>query len=179
MEETKTEISLIFLAPTCKSEFQSVSVWCALYARGWVKLVRILRNQNTQIRQENLQPFPLEKHGAFHDFIFQDSNCGPHRNESLATYMQPVDINRMLWTEQGPDSNRGLMKTLVRQRPVYSNNPDALFNTLQEIWNSLPNSYFSKLSSSMSNRIESVMDSEGAAAKYWCRFVTKKFTYFK
>ena len=54
----------------------------------------------------------------------------------------------------------------LRKRAVPPSNPKHLFHILNQIWNSLPDSYFSSLDASMPNRTRSVRVGTGGSAKY-------------
>ena len=58
------------------------------------------------------------------------------------------------------------MKTHLRKRALLPRNPMHLFRILNEIWNSLPNSYFESLVASMFNRSKIVRENKGGSTKY-------------
>ena len=77
----------------------------------------------------------------------------------------------MKWPAQSPDLNPienvwGLMKFQLRKRSKHPSNPVHLFQILNEIWNALPDSYFTTLIASMLNRVRSVRQNKGQSTKY-------------
>ena len=113
------------------------------------------------IIDNHILPFVYDNDGGTDTFVLQEDNCGTHRAKSVATYLANEEIKRMKWPAQSPDLNtienvRGLMKEYLRKLTIYPKNPMHLFQILSFIWNSLPDSYFRNLVTSMPKRISLV-----------------------
>ena len=123
------------------------------------------------IIDNHILPFMYEVHGGPASFALQEDNCEPHRAKSVATYLANEEATRMKWPAQSPDLNPienvwGLMKMHLRKRTVQPSYPMNLLHILNQIWNSLLDSYFSNLFASMSNRVRSVRVGKGGSTKY-------------
>ena len=77
----------------------------------------------------------------------------------------------MKWSAQNPDLNpdenvRGLMQSSLHNRSVPPRNHMHMFRTRSQIWNSLPDSYFSTLFASMPRRVKMLRKQRGRSYKY-------------
>ena len=118
------------------------------------------------ILENHILPFAHNIHDGPTDFVLQEDNCGPHRAESIATYLANKEITRMTWLAQSPDLNPieniwGLMKSRLRKRSVFPSSPMHMFHVLCHIWNTLPDSYFHSLVYSMLKCARTVREQRG------------------
>ncbi len=58
------------------------------------------------------------------------------------------------------------MKRRLRERNKYPTTADSLFFVQCEIWNALPNTYFTKLAHSMMQRCKAIAKVRGNSTKY-------------
>ena len=166
---------LRYVTPTFKSGYKTVNVWGAFSFRGRTPLVRINGRFNQykykEILEAHLLPFMEAKHGGKNDFILQEDNCGPHRANSIATYLQSKGVSRMKWPAQSPDLNPienvwGLLKQRLRKLPKQPTSADQLFDILSSEWDSLSDEYFYTLACSMASRVRKVINVGGRSTKY-------------
>ena len=89
----------------------------------------------------------------------------------MAKFFDANGISVLPWPAQSPNLNpienlRGIMKRLLRKRTKYPSNREDLFSQVFEIWSSLPNEYFIKLSQSMIRRCNTISNVNGRSCKY-------------
>ena len=149
------------LVPMFKSGFVSISVWAAFSARVRTPLIRIngtLHKYKYQtILESTLKPFIQRYHTGNNQFIFQQDGSGPHRAESIKAHIDANHINLMNWPAHSPDLNPienlwVFLKRTLRKKTTYPTNSDILFERLCDIWNAIPDNYFSALIESMPPR---------------------------
>ena len=103
--------------------------------------------------------------------IFQQDGCGPHRTNSVRSFLDAEGIQLLSWLAQSPDMNPienawAILKRNLRKQSTYPTTKDALFQRLSDVWDSLPNKYFEKLIGSMSTRVKALKDARGLSTKY-------------
>ena len=160
---------------TFKSGYVSLSVWGLFSARGRSPLVRIDGKMNQYKYIDTLTqyvlPFKQKYHSRMRDFIYQHDGCGPHRAKRVSAFLQDNGVQVLPYPAQSPDLNPienvwSTMKRKLRDLHSYPSNPDALYEQLCDIWNKLPDTYFTTLISSMANRCNAIKNVRGSSSKY-------------
>ncbi len=93
--------------------------------------------------------------------MYQHDRCGPHRSKKVKALLNANDVTVLSWPAQSPDLNPieniwGIMKRRLRIMPKYPTTAEELFGQPCEIWNSLPDDYFIKLSHLMVQRCNAI-----------------------
>jgi len=124
-----------------------------------------------EIIESTLFPFVENVHGGKRNIILQEDNCGPHRAKSIKEFFAEHRVFRMNWPSQSPDLNPienawGYMKNKLRRMKTRPSNKEHLFEIISDMWDTLPFTYFEKLTGSMPNRVAAVLGNDRGATKY-------------
>ncbi len=112
-------------------------------------------------------PFASKFYGGPTNIVFQQDSCGPHKAKSIKAFLAANDVQTKDWPAKSPDLNpienaRAILKRRLRRRAYYPKNAGDLFDILQHEWNSIPDSYFHDLVSSMPTRVQRVKVNRGS-----------------
>ena len=110
-------------------------------------------------------------HGGTENIIFQQDGCGPHRANSVRTFLEAKGIELLLWPAQSPDMNPienvwTILKRKLGQESYYPTSKVDLFNRLLEIQDSISSAYFEKLIASITTRVLTLHKVKGLSTKY-------------
>jgi transposase len=151
----------------------SVNVWGCISVRGpgvlCVVEQRLNANVYVNILEQVMLPFVAQ---AFPDnFTFQQDNCPIHTSAIAQNWFRDNDINVLPWPSRSPDINPieniwGIMMNSMRRRNIRPQNRQDLINAINVDWHNLTPEFCQHLISSMSRRLNSVIEKNGAAIKY-------------
>lgn len=151
----------------------SINVWAWISAQGpgvcWNIGGALNSNSYLEILENVLLPSARIMFG--NNFIFQQDNCPVHTARRVKEWFQRNNITCLAWCSRSPDLNpienvSGLMVKKMYSINFRPQNEIELWQKIEEIWEEITPDYTNTLVSSMPNRLQQVLDSNGAAIKY-------------
>lgn len=105
------------------------------------------------------------------NFILQHDNCPIHKSQQVTIWIEENQIRVLPWPSRSPDINIienvwGVLVKKIYKTNFRPQNVDELKNKISEVWNELTPDFARKLVGSMPNRINSLINKNGAALKY-------------
>ena len=103
------------------------------------------------------------------NFRFMHDNAPCHKAKLISNWMREENIQCEEWLPQSPDLNPieniwDYMETKLEKMP--STTVSELWETLQEIWRSIPSEVILNLVRSMPRRVQAVLKAKGGHTKY-------------
>ncbi|KAL1493849.1 hypothetical protein ABEB36_009535 [Hypothenemus hampei] len=152
----------------------SVNVWAWISSRGPGVCWKIDGRLNGQAYAEILENVFLPSANLLfenNDFIFQQDNCPVHRCRIVQNCLFENEVNCLPWCSRSPDLNPieniwGFITQKMYRENFRPQNPDELWDKIQESWELLTVEYTRNLIRSMPTRLNLVLDVNGAAIKY-------------
>ena len=159
------------LQPTVKHGGGGVMVWGCISYSGVGRLHRVDGNVTGAYYQKILKFCALPSQNHLYpngEGIFMQDNAPVHTSKANLKFLRDSGVNVLPWPGQSPDLNPienlwQFLKHKVQGRRFH--NCDELFETLQRLWNSIPQTYIRKLIDSMPGRCRMVISRHGWPTK--------------
>lgn len=156
---------------TLKHGGGNIMVWGAFSWRGVGPLVlvqgRMDQYQYKEILEKHMMPYFVDKMDDGR--IFQHDNDPKHTARSVKSYLNEATVSVLEWPPQSPDLNpiENLWSHVERQMEgrKYRSSVE-LFESVTEIWKSIPADVCRKLVDSMHKRCQEVLRNKGYPIKY-------------
>ncbi len=162
------------MLPAFKSGYVSLSVRGLFSARGRSPFVCIVgtltQSKYIEILNNYVIPFKSTHYSEANGFIYQHDGCGPHHAKKVSEFLDSSGVEVLPCPAQSPDLNPienvwSITKPRLRNLTTYPSTPDQLFKYLWSIWNELPETYFTKLGTSMGSRCTAIKNVSGKSSK--------------
>lgn len=158
--------------PTVKFGGGKLMVWGCFSGMGTGSIQRVegIMNQESY-RNVLLNAMLHSAHKLFgvSDFWFQQDNAPCHKAASITTFLRQKKIRVIEWPPQSPDFNPIENLWQVMKRKVDAAKPqnvNALWDTIQDVWNSISQREIDSLLSSMPERIKLAIKARGGVTRF-------------
>ena len=150
--------------------YGSVMVWGGIIGDRKTQLIRIDGRMTAEIYITHILTDNVVPLCSNNNVSFMQDNAPIHNANVTRTFLDDHNIELLDWPAISPDLNPiehvwAFMKKELQKREKCHNSDD-LFQTLNDIWNSISPQFIAKLTGSMQRRIESTMESNGGHIKY-------------
>ena len=149
-----------------------VMVWAAINTNFKSDLVVCNGNLNArryidQILRPHIVPIFRQRQGL----TFMHDNARPHTAIITREFLQQNNVPVLQWPARSPDCKpiehmRDELGRRLRQRPHAPNTVDELAQALLEEWNNIPRRVYRNLCTSMTRRVQAVLNSNGGHTRY-------------
>lgn len=149
-----------------------VMVWAAINTNFKSHLVVCNGNLNArryidQILRPHVVPIFRQRQGL----TFMHDNARPHTAIVTRQFLQQNNVPVLQWPARSPDCNPiehmwDELGRRLRQRPHAPNTVDELSQALLEEWNNIPRRVYRNLCTSMTRRVQAVLNSNGGHTRY-------------
>lgn len=162
-----------YIKPTHRSDRFSVhiSAWISCLTPGvyWNVEGRLTGNHYRDLLENIMLPSVTELFG--HNFIFQHDNSPIQTSNIVCQWLATNNINTLPWPSKSPDLNPienvwGQITKRLYRNNFRAANPNELWGRIEEAWEELTPDYTRTLVMSMQNRLQQVIDANGAWTKY-------------
>ena len=156
---------------TVKHGGGSVMIWGCISGDDKGMLVRVRGTMNQfqylDVLENAMIPSAWSMRGL--NFRFMHDNAPCHKAKLISNWMREENIQCEEWPPQSPDLNPieniwDYMETKLEKMP--STTVSELWETLQEIWRSIPSEVILNLVRSMPRRVQAVLKAKGGHTKY-------------
>lgn len=150
----------------------SVNTWGWISAQGLGICVIVEERLIALIYRDILEHFMLPSVIPVlgNNFVFQHDNCRIHTAGVVRNFLETNGVATLPWPARSPDLNPieniwGIMAKQINDR-ILPNNREELIQSISDTWHAIPVEYVRNTVLSMPRRLQSVIDSAGAAIKY-------------
>lgn len=160
-----------YTTPTVKFGGGNIMVWGSFSWHG-IGPLYLINDKMDQIQYREIlqkEMLPYAKNNLPKGWVFMHDNDPKHTAKVVKAWLGKNKVRCLDWPAQSPDLNpiENLWGEVERRLCGQKfNNKDALFQAVNNIWNSLPTELIHKLVESLPRRCQAVINAKGYATKY-------------
>lgn len=163
------------IIPTVKHGGGSIQIWACMSYHGIGFMTKLNQGLDSNLYIEILEDEFLKSKKMFfgksNDFLFQHDGASVHTAHSVSRWFENKKIKVLNWPAQSPDLNpiENLWADLKKRIMKKGNDittKDALWDAIQEEWESTDPAFCQNLIESMPRRLEEVIQHKGGPTHY-------------
>jgi transposase len=170
-----SKLSPVRINPTIKHGGGKLFVWGCMTSKGVGYLCKIDNGLDGELYKQILSDELMETIKYYkikkNNYIFQHDNDPKHTSKVAQEWLKINKIAVLEWPAQSPDLNpiEHLWSEVSKRIRKLEKKPSCvkdLWNSVQEVWESIEYDVIDKLYESMPNRIKAVLQAKGGYTKY-------------